>query len=227
MRPLILLTSAIPLCLLSLSRADNINWGSEFGSVNLQSDGTTAVNSSFTVQLGAFDAGFTPTGANVDLWAANWTPLNELLPGEHHLVPGYYTRSGSLDDNTTFAAGTQAYVWMYNSNTAVPGSEWLLYTNDDTDGSALDDWLFPQVTGSKDPVTLSWRVSNASRVLFGALDPNRSDTTPGKFGDGYGTNPTGAFNVQTHTFVPEPSAWLTSMAGLLILARRRRAVSGD
>jgi hypothetical protein len=202
--------------------ADTITWGSEFLSVNLQSDGTTPVDSSFTIQLGKFQDGFTPDGNNVDLWAANWDVFDELLPGEHNPAVGYYTSAEKLLDNSTFHAGDQAYVWMYNSNTAVPGSEWLLYTNDASDGSALDDWLFPAVPGSQQNLTQNWRVSNASHVLFGGLDPKRGDAEDPRYGMGIGTDPDREFNVQTRTFVPEPSTALLGAAGLLLLARRRR-----
>ena len=53
------------------AQAGSINWGSEFGSVNVQSDGATPVSSGFTIHLGKFSSGFTPDGTNVDLWASN------------------------------------------------------------------------------------------------------------------------------------------------------------
>lgn len=201
--------------------ADTINWGSEFGSRNVQSDGSAPVATGFTVQLGKFTTGFSPDGANVELWAANWTVFDELLPGEHNAAFGYYTSERQLLDNTTFQPGEQAYVWMYNSQTVVPGSEWLLYTNDGRDGAAADDWVFPDVPGSQQTLPLSWRVSNASRVIFGALDPDDDGPDPSRRGDGHGTPPGGGFNVQTHTFVPEPGASLLSIAALMLLAARR------
>ena len=201
----------------------SINWGSSFGSVNRQSDGIAAVTSGFTIQLGTFSLGFTPDGANVDLWASNWTAFDELLPGEHNAAVGYYTSQKELLNNSVFRQGDQAYVWMFNAQTAVPGSEWLLYTNDATDGLAADDWLFPAAPGSQQTMPLSWRVSNATRALFGCIDPDGAGAGPDRCGDGYGTPPPGPFNVQTHTFVPEPgAALLGGLAFLGFAARRRR-----
>lgn len=214
------LTLLLALC--ACAQADTINWGSEFGSVNVQSDGSTAVTAGFTIQLGKFASGFTPDGANVELWAENWIVFDELLPGEHNAAFGYYTGERQLLDNDTFQPGDQAYVWMYSSQTVVPGSEWLLYTNDVTDGIAGDDWLYPAAPGSQQTEPLSWRVSNASHVVFGALDPDGGDAATPQQGDGYGTPPGTPFHVQTHTFVPEPGTAALGAAALLMLAGNRR-----
>lgn len=217
---------ALLLSLPAAALADTINWGSEFGSINVQSDGTTPVTSGFTIQLGKFAAGFQPDGQNVDLWASNWIVFDELLPGEHNAAVGYYTSEHQLLNNTTFQPGDRAYVWMYNSQTAVPGSEWLLYTNDPSDGLTNDDWLFPSVPGSQQTTPLSWRVSNSSRVVFGATDPDGDGPGQRRYGNGWGTPPAEGFHVQTRTFVPEPgAAVLGGMAALFLLRRRRAAAS--
>lgn len=205
--------------------AGTINWGSEFGSVNVQSDGATPVTAGFTIQLGKFTMGFDPSGGNVDLWAANWTVFDALLPGEHNAGFGYFTSEPELLNNNVFAPGDRAYVWMFNDQTAVPGSEWLLYTNDSTDSVVSDDWNFPAVPGSQQTMPLSWRVSNASRVVFGGFDPDRDGPKVPRQGDGYGTPPPGQFNLQTHTFVPEPSAGALAAAFLMLLPRRRTVLN--
>jgi hypothetical protein len=204
------------------AKADTINWGSEFGSINLQSDGASPVTAGFTIQLGKFNSGFDPDGANVDLWAANWVVFDELLPGEHNADLGYYTGEAQLLDNATFQPGDQAYVWMFNDQIVVPGSEWLLYTNDATDGTGGDDWLFPAVSGSLQTPPLSWRVSNATRTVFGGLDSDGSGPDSGNSGAGYGTSPTNPFHLQTFTFVPEPGVAVLGMAVALFLAGSRR-----
>jgi hypothetical protein len=222
------LTLVLPLLAVPLiSRADTIEWGSAFNSINLQSDGVTAVDGeSFTIQLGKFTSGFQPNPGNVDLWDANWVAADTLDPGEHSLLAapfnGYYTSKAQLLDNSTFAAGDQAYVWMFNSKATVPGSEWLLYTNDSTDGSALDDWLYPLVTGSQQVTPLLWRVSNATNVVFGGLNPDGPGPGDPEYGGGHGTNPATPFHVQTRTFVPEPSSGLLALCALLAGTRRRR-----
>jgi len=217
----ILIATALVLC--GPAWADTINWGSSFGTQNLQSDATTPVSGSFTIQLGKFSTGFDPDGANVDLWAGNWVPLDSLEPGTHNPAMGYFTSEVQLTNNNVFAAGDRAYVWMFNSQAAVPGSEWLLYTNDATDGNTGDDWSFPAVTGSQQSMGWSWRVSNASRVLFGGLDPDGPGSVPRRTGDGNGTPSGPPSYLQTYTFVPEPSAALLGLAGAALLLRRHRA----
>ncbi len=199
-----------------------LDWGSSFSSVNRQSDGVTAVTGGFTIQLGTFTGGVAPDGANVDLWASNWTVFDEMDPGEHKAAAGYYTSQRELLNNSVYRQGDQAYVWLFNSQTAVPGSEWLLYTNDATDGLSAGDWLFPTARGSQQTMPLSWRVSNATRALFGCLDPDGAGIGPELCGDGHGTPPPGPFNVQAPTFVPEPGAAMLGGLAILGLAARRR-----
>src|SRR6188768_3455574 len=110
MKRVIALFSMLTVSLPALGRT--INWGSEFGSVNLESDGITPISDAFTIQLGAFDPGFIPSGANVDLWAANWNVFDQLLPNEHFSAAGYFTSEPELLNNLLFAQGQQAYVWM-------------------------------------------------------------------------------------------------------------------
>ena len=219
------LTLLTALC--TTAGADTINWGSEFGSVNLQSDGTTPVTSGFTIQLGKFNTGFIPDPGNVELWEDNWVVFDELLPGDHNADFGYYTSEKQLMDNGVFLGGDQAYVWMFNSQDVVPGSEWLLYTNDGSDGTGGDDWTFPVVPGSQQTQPLSWRVSNATRAIFGGIDPDGGDPGDPQQGGGYGTVPTRVFGVQTHTFVPEPGTAALGALGFCVLTgmRRRRSVS--
>lgn len=47
----------------------SIFWGGEVGVSGIASDGTTAWDSSFHIELGWFDNGFQPTADNLDLWA--------------------------------------------------------------------------------------------------------------------------------------------------------------
>jgi hypothetical protein len=200
-----------------------INWGSEFGSVNVQSDGGTRVSADFTIQLGTFDTGFAPSGANAGLWASNWNVIDEVLPGQHNSDFGYFTSELDLQNNNSpFNLGAQVYVWMFNDQLAQVGSEWLLYTNDSTDNTPGDNWIIPAAPGSQQTPPLSWRVSNASHVVFGGLDPDRTGATVPSFGDGIGTPPQVPFNLQTHTFIPEPSAAALGGLAALYLLRRRR-----
>ena len=223
-----LITLLATLSFVGSAPCGTVNWGSAFGSSNVQSDGSTALDSGFTFQLGKFTDGFTPTEANADVWAANWVVF-DTIPGSSYNAPfGYFTSEAQLLDNSVFHAGDQAFVWVYNSQSPVPGTEWLLYTNDSTDGNAADDWTFFSVPGSQQNLELSWRVSNASHAVFGSLDPDAGGGTPPSIGGGVGTPPATPYSIQTYTFVavPEPAAALLLLLGAgslaLTQAQRRR-----
>ena len=88
--------SALTLLVLGLT----INRGSEFDPLYLLSDGTTPISGTLTIQLGAFNPGFVPNGANVDLWAANWNVFDTLLPNEHFSAVGCFSSERELPDNS-------------------------------------------------------------------------------------------------------------------------------
>ena len=95
--------------------------------------------------------------------------------------------------------------------------EWLLYTNDSSDGDATDDLIFPSYQG-QNPATLEWTVENASAVVFGGLNDTQG---PGQY-----DSPSGGFELQTHT-IPEPGSALflsALVAGAALIRRRRRSV---
>jgi protocatechuate 3,4-dioxygenase beta subunit len=205
----------------SKSYSNTINWGSQFGSVNRQSDGTSPLTAAFTIQMGKFTTGFTPDESNVNLWAANWFVFDAAEGSEYNPAVGYFSSKKDLVNNTVFQAGDQAYVWIYDDQAAEPGSEWLLYTN--------YDWTFPVAPAGQIVTPLSWRVSNATTAVFGAIDPDAGGPSATSVGGGGGTLPATAFHLQTRTIlatVPEPAAAaLWGALGLLMASRRRRPVA--
>ncbi len=205
-----------------VAHADTINWGNTFGSTVLQSDGATGWDDGFTIELGKFDDGFTPTPANAGLWAGHWTAFDTVTGAEFNVGAGFYQSSSVLADNDVFGVGDQAYVWVFNNQTAAPGSEWLLFTNSSADGNAGDDWRFPAATGSQQTLPLSWRVTNATVPVFGAFVSSPSGGEP-EVGGGVRTPPPGGFDLQTATFaVPEPGVTALLLGGVATFFRRRR-----
>lgn len=213
----------------SLSEAQaTIVWGSSSTSEDYyQSDGTSDFSTSFTYELGYFDSSFTPTDSNKSSWATNWVVFDaasyvEVIPGtgvywfrsSAAVESGGTSSSPDADPSTAVFPGEQAYVWIYDTQTAGPGMEWLLYTNDSSDSDSTDDWIFPSYQG-QNPATLEWTVENASAVVFGGINDTQG---PGQY-----DSPGGGFELQTHT-VPEPSSalFLTAMFVGACLTRRRR-----
>lgn len=192
-------------------------WSSQLDLPTFQSDGVTPFTDSFTVELGIFTSPFLPDGTNYANYEANWysfgsTPFNS--------AAGYYSQSVTLDDNIMAPAGSQAYVWIKGPDHADGRKEWLLMTDDSSDGDLSDDWLVPDTTGSDQttrPVFYDLRLDAIpSTVIFGA-------TAEGN-GGGNGVAPPAGFAISSHSAViPEPSS--LGLAGLVALGffgRRRR-----
>jgi hypothetical protein len=202
------------------AHAAGITWGTASPATEtyFQSDGVSDFSTSWNYELGYF-SGITPTATNTADWSTSWTLFDSATYAEVVSGSGVYWYSSSIDSPTSVATGAQAYVWIHDTKTSGTGSEWLLYTNDSTDGIAGDDWLWPS-SGGSGPGSLDWTTDNASAVVFGGLSPDQ--------GGGDFTTPGSSFTLQTHTLpVPEPtSALLLAVAGgIMVLRRRRREVA--
>jgi hypothetical protein len=199
----------------------NINFGSTPFGTNLQSDGS-AMDSSFTFELGTFTGGFVPTAGNTDQWATNWTPVVDSggtpLPdaitsygtipfGSSSSFEGFNSEI-ALDHNTSpIDIGAQGYVWGYN--TLAGDGEWILLTN--TDPS--DKWTFGDASG----ITFSeaWTVGSADEAIVGAIN----------FTDGGAAIAMQTANVSLPPAVPEPSTTIVLAATAFAFAFRRRRAS--
>jgi len=187
---------------LGLLRAGNltINYTSPaFGSgVNSSS---VALDASFTFALGSFGA-FTPTTLNEASWVANFTvvPTSGTTPWDAGFVQ--YSGSAVLSSNTTpFTAGSQLYVWGYNTQTIASGTEWLLLTN--------VNWMVASTAGT--PLPLSFDASDSGTIAI----VGSNIVVPGV-----------SATLQTASIaaIPEPSTY-AAIAGVLALgfvAYRRR-----
>jgi hypothetical protein len=219
-------------------QATTINWGTYFSvSSYLYDSGGASLTDDFIFELGSFGTGFTPTESNMDQWLTNWkifdratAPIGNgfdsasgTVAASAVLETDFTTDNAALSQLNTFAEGEQAYIWVYKdtfgnsspSPSLVPGFQWALVTNNATDGTTTDDWLFPQPSGHV-ASTLEWRIEDATASPFGGLNDTQSA------GDFTSTPP--AFVLQTHTApVPEPAGVLfLGVTGLAFLIRRRR-----
>ncbi len=146
------------------SFASTINWFSEVSSI-LVTSSNAELDTSFSFEIGTFLPGFVPTFHNTNQWESNWlvfdrafdpTPAdpndgdpegwntidNFFVGAAEHLVTGAsdsaYTTPGGV-----FTQGTVAYLWVYNSKSIVPSSEWALVTDTSATGDTGNDWVFP------------------------------------------------------------------------------------
>jgi hypothetical protein len=182
--------------------AQSVNWGNTPGDVNLQSDGTSILDGTFTFELGTFDSGFILSNESPDTWGSAWNAIDvaTYVPND-----GYFSELHVFEDNTY--AGQQGYIFIYNYLNGDDSSEWFLTTN--------SNWVIPSSSGGQIGLPLEWRVFNASVVEYGQ--------TPDDIGEGEGTPPSGTYALQSFTFVPEPSTTLLfgALLGSIFFRRSR------
>ncbi|MBL9185820.1 MAG: PEP-CTERM sorting domain-containing protein [Verrucomicrobiaceae bacterium] len=200
--------------------ARTISWRSGIGDTLVDSGGLSLTDA-FIFELGAFDAGFTPDATNYGEWESRWhafgqatfEPLlgNGWEPGLQYFTKDTTVLGGQLSSESpplpsyAFTAGMQAFLWVYDSKTVAPTSEWAL-----VGGST---WTFP----ASDLLNLTpvvWELNSADRTIWGGANDIR--------GDGLYTALPGSFDLQTAA-VPEPAGLiLLGLAGGVFGLRRRR-----
>lgn len=249
-------TQLLVVCLFFLSLGANIEagtivWGGSVGDVNIDSQGNP-LTSAMTFQLGVFadldDGGtFDPAQNDISLWESHWVAFDQsayaeiqqngqstdfgLYTGGATLLTDLTSNSDSIPLSSpaaTFTPGAQAYIWGFNTKEIGADAEWLLVTNDDSDGLVDDDWVIP-TPSSHSPETLQMRIPGATTSVFGSLGTFRSDDDDADLliGEGVTLSTLDSFSIQTHTHllpaVPEPSSFLLLLAGLgLFVGRRSR-----
>jgi hypothetical protein len=198
-------------------RSQTLDWGNEvFGTV-VDSTGA-ALDHTYVFELGAFDEGFTPTESNVTDWIAHWNVFDRAT---FNASLGYFASSVRMQpDGTSNSAwltpgsgsfeGLEAFLFIRNGDLPVPLTEWLL--------ARASTWIFPTADPECCPNGLptQWAVSDldGETPVFGG-----QGGTPG---GGFVSSP-GPYDLQTHTFIPEPSAFLLlALGGLAASVRRRR-----
>ncbi len=162
MKPALIRCTVAALALAAASaRAGTINWGSEFLSTLLASDGTAIPATGYTFELGTFATGFTPTSSNILDWESNWTSVDT---ADYNAEAGYFTAALEWTPAHAEFVNRQAYLWIHNAFTD-PANEWLLVTD--------AAWKFPAVDdgccGTTFPV--QWSVSDVdteATPLWGA-----------------------------------------------------------
>lgn len=207
--------------------AQTLNWGSLSGSDFANSNGA-ALDNTYLFELGAFTSGFSPEEGNVNTWLENWnvfdqaafSPTNGVFASS--VISGLVMTDAGLSNSTflthptisTFE-GLHAYLWIRKGLTPVEGSEWLL--------ARADSWVFPTaVPGCCDNQgVVEWSVSDLSPPGGPVAIPVWGSQL-GTEGSGVSGNP-GPHDLQTYTFVPEPTSLAMVVISASLLLRRRRA----
>jgi hypothetical protein len=225
-----LLCLALALAWTQGSQASTVFWGSQFND-NLFNSTGAALDSTYSFAIGTF-GGFTPTYQNVDQWAANWHVIDiafapdvngwnstdQFFAGTVAFNPDGTSASPDANPADVFAQGSLVYLWAYNSQDIVPGSEWALVRDASlTTGNGSDPWIVPDPANPDPNASSNWYLSGASTEIIGG--------TNGVQGAGTYTATPGVFSLQT-AVVPEPgSAMLLLAAAAAHLARRSRRLT--
>ncbi|MCW1925852.1 PEP-CTERM sorting domain-containing protein [Luteolibacter arcticus] len=199
------------------AHSQTLDWGNEVFD-NLVDSSGAALGNTFVFELGAFDAGFTPNESNVEDWVAHWNVFDRASYNESI---GYFASSVKMQaDGTSNSAwltpgsgsfeGLEAFLFIRNGDLPMPLTEWLL--------ARASTWIFPAADPECCPNGLptQWAVNDIDdeTPVFGGVD--------GIPGGGIVGSPS-PNGLQTHTFVPEPAAFLLlALGGLVALGRRRR-----
>lgn len=215
-----------------------VAWGSSanFTPISFTSDGTVD-NEVLKWDLGYFTAGYTPDQTNYATWAANW---NVVATDRYRDFGGIWALSVNTLDVGPIAAGRQMYMFAYNDLGAIgtPSGEALLFREDgllfptvpnqvtfDIADNPLDDGFeFNGQPANDDAFTVIWgqvdrSIYAAGGMLVGGgfVTDLKTDSNRQPANDGNAT-----FEMQSFTWVPEPSTALLSVLGALMLLRRSR-----
>ncbi len=214
---------ALLLVLAARINAQTLNWGSLSGSDFADSSGL-ALDDTYVFELGAFASGFSPEEGNVDVWLTNWNVFDRAAYSAGNGVFASSVESGLVMtdaglSNSTFLShptiasfeGLDAYLWVRKGDTPTEGSEWLLVRS--------VSWVFPTaVPGCCDNQgVVQWSLSD-----LGGTVPEWGNQG-GVEGPGISTNP-GSHDLQTYSFIPEPStSVLFALTAMIAVFRRRRS----
>jgi len=204
------------ICLISGLRGQTLEWGSEVFSQIVDSKGAELDNS-YVFEVGLFAAPFVPTSVNTDDWFANWLAFDR---ADYSQTNGHFASKVEMADDGTSESlfmtpgapsfeGLEAYIWVRNSTTPSPTTEWFLVKS--------PAWVFPTATADC--------CDNTLPVQWSIADLTPSDTpvwgsNMGRDGDGKQTQD-GTYELQTFTFVPEPSSSLLALLSCTLLLTRR------
>jgi hypothetical protein len=224
----------VSLAMTAVSHGQTIEWGSPSGIDIVDSFGVVLDNT-YIFELGAFftpegQPPFVPSASNVNEWSTNWRAFDRagynavdgVFTSTVDMLPNGTSDSPFLTSGATSFVGLDAYIWVRNSNDPVPpdplvpgssGSQWFL--------ARADSWVFPNY----DPnccggLPIKWSLSDLNIDPMNPVTPVWGSQN-GAVGDGEREN-TNVFDLQTHTFVPEPSSVMLAFfgAGLLFIRRR-------
>ncbi|GHB92370.1 hypothetical protein [Cerasicoccus arenae] len=129
-----------------------LDWGGSINAVNLQSDLTTPLDSTYVFYLGSFGP-FDPTSENVDEWAEHWTTVDAVSYN-----PSYGVFNARHDVTSSDPTGEQGYIWGVRRTRQ--NMEWILISD--------PNWTWPADGALEQKV--NWMVSSATETIVGYIN---------------------------------------------------------
>ncbi len=192
-----------------------INWGNSslVPAASQFSNGSVVGNGQASFALGTFDAGFTPTAANIGSWGANFN-IFEVVNIQNNKFVG----SANLANNVTFSAGEQFFMLAINGSFDQSAG-----AVDVIPFSATQFFLGSSQQGPTVPVVNNFLVPNAAAPQNGT-DIQYYTESPSFFTIVGSAQPNGSVTFGSPLQVPEPSGVvLMAFSAAGVLLRRRRA----
>jgi hypothetical protein len=215
------------------AHAYTLTWGASQGSLFYNSQGAL-LDKDYFFDIGTFANGFIPDSSNLSQWEANWKVIDRAVsndptglqtlwnPSTSEITNGdnVINALGQSDSDyaisaNSFQASETMYLWVFNSKSIIPGSEWaLLYDDTEVAINNAASWFTVAPSATFDP---TYAVEDLDRAVFGGAQGQQ-------YAGGFSATPS-AFLLQT-AVVPEPgSCLLLAASGLALSFRRRRMKS--
>jgi len=146
----------VVIALVGSVRGESISWFSDPGETHLDSAGS-AMDASYTFELGVFSDGFVPTLSNRANWLDHWTVAQST---SYSAVDSNFNALHAVVGNAApFGVGAEA--WIFGHRDGVTGSEWVLFRH--------PSWTWP-TPNPLNPFPIEWNASAATVVLAGEID---------------------------------------------------------
>jgi hypothetical protein len=129
-------------------------WGSK-GFVTNTDSRNRAWTPDFSMTLGVFNIGFTPTFENREHWCANWTQLGLAV---YDTEESRFAGIADLSKPLPALVDPQVYFWAKNGEDLTKGPEWVLLTR--------AEWRWPSTSSNSNPA-LTWTTDDSVSVILG------------------------------------------------------------
>jgi hypothetical protein len=168
---------SLPILLLALAalpfegHAGSIHWGSKGYVENADSKGRTW-DTGYSMTMGVFREGFTPTFENRERWITEWRELGTAI---YDAEEKRFAGTVDTDAHGGIPTGAKIHFWAKNGDDLTKGPEWVLMTHGSWQWPAATSSVTPAIVWTTDEKSISLIVgdagSNGKHLISRALRP--------------------------------------------------------